>query len=139
MDSCQKNGSSLNIKSKSKFGHHRFDRGTKVYVTLPRLENLSLAGSGDIYVKGDVKGSSLQVNVAGSGQIAMQKISVDNFDVNVSGSGNLGTNRSSANSAEYKVAGSGSISSRNVMVQKALRLTLQVVAMLTLMPQKIYL
>ncbi|WP_320054210.1 head GIN domain-containing protein [uncultured Acetobacteroides sp.] len=114
----EKNGSSLNIKSKSKHGHHRFDRGTKVYVTLPRLEELSLAGSGDIYVKGDVKGGALQVNVAGSGDIAVEKVSVDIFGVNVSGSGNVKiTDRSSANRAEYKIAGSGSVSSRNVMAK----------------------
>lgn len=114
----EKNGSSLSIKSKSKFGHHHFDRETKVYVTLPRLEDLSLAGSGDIYVKGDVKGASLLVNVAGSGDIAIERISVGNFDVNVSGSGDVKVNdRSSANNAEYKVAGSGSISSRNVMAK----------------------
>jgi len=114
----EKNGSSLNIKSKSKFGHHRFDRETKLYVTLPRLENLSLAGSGDIYVKGEVAVNTLRINVAGSGNVTIEKVSVDNFDVNVSGSGNVKiSNRSSANSAEYKIAGSGSISSRNVVAK----------------------
>lgn len=114
----EKKGSTLIIKSKSKFGHHRFESKTKVHVTLPRLEELSLAGSGDIFVKGDLKGSSLYVSVAGSGDIAIEKITVESFKVNVSGSGDVKVgDRSTTTSAEYKIAGSGSISSRNVMAQ----------------------
>jgi hypothetical protein len=114
----EKDGSSINIKIKSKSGHHRFDGGTKIYVILPRLANLSLAGSGNIFVKGNAKGGSLSVNIAGSGSIDIERIAVDDFDVNVSGSGNIKVyENSSVNNAKYRIAGSGSIYSRTVMAK----------------------
>lgn len=112
----EKEGNSLCFKSKS--GRHHFGGDTKIFVTLPILENLSLAGSGDVNVRGDVKVSSLNVNIAGSGDIIIDKLSTDRFEANVSGSGSIKVGSgSTSNSTDYNIFGSGSISTRALIAK----------------------
>jgi len=108
----EKEGSSLVVKSKR--GNHRFDRDTRFYITMPAVENISLAGSGDITVFGDIKSDSFKANVAGSGDIRAEKVFVQKFSANVSGSGGIKIANGSASSADYNIAGSGTISARGL-------------------------
>lgn len=118
----EKNGNSLYIKSKS--GRHHYDSDTKIFITLPKLENLSLAGSGDVNVRGEVSGNSLNVNIAGSGDINLDRIATDSFDASISGSGSVSVgDGSKSNSADYKIFGSGSISTR-ALVAKIVRVNI---------------
>lgn len=105
----EKNGNSLILKSKS--GRHRFDSDTKTYVSLPKLSMISSAGSGRINVNDVVKGESLEVSLAGSGEIQLQAVDLGEISVSVAGSGNVKVEEhSKVNLGVYKIAGSGNIS-----------------------------
>lgn len=105
----EKNGNSLILKSKS--GRHRFDSDTKIYVSLPKLSMISSAGSGRINVNDVVKGESLEVSLAGSGEIQLQAVDLGEISVSVAGSGNVKVGEhSKVNLGVYKIAGSGNIS-----------------------------
>jgi len=105
----EKSGNSLILKSKSR--RHRFDSDTKIYVSLPKLSMISSAGSGRINVNDVVKGESLEVSLAGSGEIQLQAVDLGEISVSVAGSGNVKVEEhSKVNLGVYKIAGSGNIS-----------------------------
>jgi len=112
--------------------------GIDIYITIPMIEELSVAGSGSIIGKtefnnlddlevsiagsGDVdlsgSGDDLEVSVAGSGDVDMAGFVVDNCEVNVSGS--LQVSIAGSGDVKYKgnpdkvkssIAGSGDVRS----------------------------
>lgn len=116
----EKDGSSLILKTNRKFLPHRFNKETKIFVTLPALEKASIAGSGDIYVRGCVTGNSFSISIAGSGDVAVEKLTVDKFSVSIAGSGDVEVkSKSTAAACSYTVAGSGDIECRNVVAREA--------------------
>ncbi len=117
---------SLNIKWK-KGVNIRTSKNTTVTVHFKNIKSLALAGSGDIISKDIIKGNSLKMAVAGSGDI---KIDMDvqmgqaaisgsgdiklsgkatEFEAAVSGSGDVDAYDLKTEKAELKIAGSGSI------------------------------
>lgn len=80
-----------------------------VYVTLPNLSKVNVAGSADFEADGKVKASSLSLNVAGSGDIDMKSVECDNLTASVAGSGDIDIDRLKAQNASLSVAGSGDV------------------------------
>jgi len=102
-------------------------KGIKVFVPVEQIDQVSLAGSGDIYSgltlksetmevslagSGDIKLSSeskrLQLNVAGSGDIKMSG-RTENLEANVAGSGDISAYELKANNVKASIAGSGDV------------------------------
>lgn len=101
--------------------------GIDIYITMPTIEELSVAGSGSIIGKtdfndlddikvsiagsGDVdlsgSGEDLEVSVAGSGDVDMVGFVVDNCEVSIAGSGDCEVNVSG--SLQVSIAGSGDV------------------------------
>ena len=101
--------------------------GIDIYITIPTIEELSVAGSGSIIGKtkfnnlddlevsiagsGDVdlsgSGEDLEVSVAGSGDVDMASFVVDNCEVSIAGSGDCEVNVSG--SLQVSIAGSGDV------------------------------
>ncbi len=99
----------------------------KFYITLPELEGISLAGSGDVTGEtafggintlelniagsGDIKleaeARSIEANIAGSGDVELSG-SADNMQISIMGSGNVNAAKLSLQRAEISIAGSGS-------------------------------
>jgi len=119
-------GGSLKIKWK-KGTNIRTTKSTQVTVHFKEINSLAMSGSGDITSKDVIKGNSLDMAVAGSGDI---KLSMDvqkaqsaisgsgdielsgkatEFEAAVSGSGDIEAYDLKTEKAELKVAGSGSI------------------------------
>ncbi|MBT2135252.1 DUF2807 domain-containing protein [Croceibacterium sp. LX-88] len=82
------------------------------YVTLPRIEAASLAGSGNMYLD-RVQGDSFAGSVAGSGEIDIASMQVGEANFSVAGSGDL-TARGSAGRSRVSVAGSGAVHAREM-------------------------
>lgn len=97
-------------------------------ITAPSLKEVSLAGSGNIYMmsplncdkmeffvagsgnivfKEAVNVSHLELQIAGSGDINIPDLACDKLEVDVAGSGNAKIDGGSVNKAEVSVAGSG--------------------------------
>lgn len=83
-----------------------------VYVTAKSLNNLSLSGSGDMEVKGAIKGENLDTKVSGSGNMVFTA-NVNDFMGAISGSGKITAN-GSARSSEIAVSGSGDFNGKNL-------------------------
>ncbi|BAO56392.1 head GIN domain-containing protein [Nonlabens marinus] len=83
-------------------------KGIKIYVPVEQIDEVSLAGSGDIYSNLTLKSERMTISVAGSGDIKLKSES-KRLKLNVAGSGDLKMSGRTEN-LEASVAGSGDIS-----------------------------
>lgn len=81
----------------------------KVYINLPKLEGIAVAGSGDVYAQNDFSGDKLKIAMSGSGDVNMKNITYANLAVSISGSGNVTMEGGTATSADFHVSGSGNV------------------------------
>ncbi|MDB5247926.1 MAG: hypothetical protein JWQ40_2320 [Segetibacter sp.] len=119
----------LVVKSKDKVGLKTKNK-LIVYVTLTRVTNLKVSGSGNIMGDGDfsndsrtnlaVSGSGninvginsfneTKLAISGSGNITIKGKSTNNIDATISGSGNIDCSEVSCNDVFAQVSGSGNI------------------------------
>jgi len=80
----------------------------KFYVTLPKIEAVTLAGSGNIFA-GKIQATAFGISLLGSGNISNDALTVTNLDIHLSGSGNINLGTVSANQVTANIAGSGDI------------------------------
>ncbi|QCB41185.1 DUF2807 domain-containing protein [Sphingomonas sp. PAMC26645] len=124
----ERDGDTLNIgrKNGASMGWSKGAK-VKVYVTLPRLTDASVSGSGNMAVD-RVEGGGFEGGIAGSGNLDIAAIKVDvakftiagsgtahasgtarDLKVDIAGSGDLDGTRFEAQSATVEIAGSGSV------------------------------
>lgn len=81
---------------------------TEVYITMPVLNDVNIAGSGDFKASGSFSGNtSFKLNTSGSGDIQITEGSTQNFYSNIAGSGNIYALGMVAENAETISSGSG--------------------------------
>jgi len=83
-------------------------RPVKFYVTLPRLESVTLAGSGSIFA-GKVQAGAFGISLLGSGNISADALTATNLNMHLGGSGNINLGTVSASQVTADIAGSGDI------------------------------
>ncbi|WP_316842183.1 head GIN domain-containing protein [Pedobacter gandavensis] len=81
------------------------------YITIKKITNLAVSGSGSIDVEQTINTNSLDVALSGSGSIKAT-VNVQNFDAAISGSGGMNIN-GKAKKAEIAVSGSGGFSGKS--------------------------
>jgi hypothetical protein len=103
-------GSTLRIRREGNFSGRDQDRlGTAVItITMPRLTDLTLAGSGEVSAE-QLDGGNAALTLAGSGDMTIGNAIVTAIDITLAGSGDI-TLTGRADRAEVTVAGSGSVS-----------------------------
>lgn len=104
-------GDKLIIKSRSKNAHYK---GIKVFVILPEIESIDVAGSGNAIIPKQVKADNIKFNLAGSGDISAEKISALNVNVNIAGSGNIRIEGKTESLTKIEIAGSGNVYLENL-------------------------
>ncbi len=77
----------------------------RVEVTVPSLEAFSIAGSGDVEIRG-IDGTSFDARISGSGGIAAAG-RVERLDVSIQGSGDVNTRELFAEAVRVEIEGSG--------------------------------
>lgn len=87
-----------------------------IAVTMPGAREFDLLGSGNIEAPSLVERA--QVNIAGSGNVAVAKVAAERLDVNVMGSGTLSA-AGTAERLDFNVAGSGKLAGRGLKVGRA--------------------
>jgi hypothetical protein len=110
----------LQIRPRKQFSRNFDWRGLKpatYTVTLPRLTDASLAGSGDMRID-RAEGDRFAASVAGSGNLDIAALRVANANLSIAGSGSLSA-RGSATRADLSVTGSGSVRARGVTSRTA--------------------
>jgi hypothetical protein len=86
-------------------------------VTVPRLSAAKIAGSGDIAVD-KVRGSSFEGAVAGSGNLKVGAMDVQTVKLAIGGSGGVKAGSGKAQSAEYSIGGSGDLDASGIAAQE---------------------
>lgn len=99
------------------FGWSRHNK-VSVAVTVPALRGADIAGSGDISVD-KVAGDAFQGVVAGSGGIRLGQVDARQLKLAIAGSGGIEAKAGRAASAEYEIAGSGGIEAGGVVAETA--------------------
>ena len=87
-------------------------------VTVPTLRGAELAGSGDIRID-RVAGNDFDAGIAGSGNLTVGSVEVNSLKMSISGSGNAKAGSGRAKSVAYSIAGSGGIDARGVAAETA--------------------
>ncbi len=80
-------GNMLVIKTKEIY-HQDIDK-VVIYIVVPEIKRLMVAGSGDIISQTSFKTDEVTLKVSGSGTIRIQQLDVINADIDISGSGNV--------------------------------------------------
>lgn len=89
--------------------HDRAESDLTVHVTMPAIEEVSLAGSGDIVADNDWTIKNLEISLAGSGDMVFRKLTGDKVEVSIAGSGDVIALGGALQHAEFSVAGSGNV------------------------------
>lgn len=92
-------------------------RGTKVFVTMPRIVGAQVGGSGDIAID-HVDGDRFDGAVGGSGDLTIHALKVGALSLAAAGSGDI-TLTGEARSLKVSAAGSGAVDARHVRAGSA--------------------
>lgn len=102
-------GGVLRIRSKNKTGFKTKSK-LMVYVSLTKLTELRVSGSGNIIGSGDFSNDGkTDIAVSGSGNINVGMNSFSETKISISGSGNVSLKGKSTNNIDATVSGSGNI------------------------------
>jgi hypothetical protein len=83
-------------------------RPVKFYVSLPEVEALTLAGSGNV-LAGDLQTEDLRLSLLGSGNVSTGDLDSAALDVNLAGSGDIRLQTVSASEVTLAILGSGNV------------------------------
>jgi len=78
----------LTIQPKDGRSFRRPMPSTTLHITMPRLETVSLAGSGNVSVD-RIEGDHFKASIAGSGELAIAALQVDSADFSIAGAGDV--------------------------------------------------
>jgi hypothetical protein len=86
-------------------------------ITVPQLSGAEIAGSGDINVD-KVSGPAFTGSVAGSGDVDVGAMDVQSLKLQIGGSGDIKAGAGKAQSGEYQIGGSGDIDASGIQTQQ---------------------
>jgi hypothetical protein len=109
------NGKSLKIKTDSWINFGWKDLKVKIYITMPNVEGLTVAGSGDIQALTPIKAQSLFIRVSGSGDVSIPNLEVQILESSISGSGDVTVSgKGTAQEARVRISGSGDVDLKGI-------------------------
>jgi len=92
----------------------------KIYVTMPEVKRLYLAGSGNIKARTPVNGDKIDLAVSGSGDIAIDHLSANIVNIKISGSGDIRVaGEKTVDAQEIAISGSGDVLNKDLSCKKA--------------------
>ena len=96
-----------------------FGRNSKatVAVSVPMLSEAAIAGSGGIAID-KISGTSFKGEIAGSGDLRLAAVDAGDVELSIAGSGGV-TAAGKAKSVKYEIAGSGDIDARGLVAETA--------------------
>ena len=80
-------------------------RPVNFYVTLPKIEAITLAGSGNIFA-GKLQAGAFGIYLPGSGNISTDGLAASDLDIRLGGSGNINLGTVSASQVNANIGGS---------------------------------
>ncbi|MES2055641.1 MAG: head GIN domain-containing protein [Pseudomonadota bacterium] len=115
----EKIGTTLKVGriNSSSFNWDGDHKGVKVFVTMPRIAGAGIAGSGDMAID-RIDGQSFAGETAGSGNMTIAALNVQTGKFSTAGSGDMSV-AGTAKQLSMKIAGSGDIDAGGVKAQGA--------------------
>lgn len=113
----EREGSTLKVGRVRDAGWNWGGGRARIFVTLPRLAEAAIAGSGDMAID-RVEGASFKAEGAGSGSLSVGALRVDRADVSLAGSGNVKL-AGSARALSVSIAGSGDVDAGGLTASQA--------------------
>lgn len=110
----------LQVNMKKNVNIQGGERRLKVIASSPSLTNVDIQGSGDVDLKGLIKGSNIKLNVMGSGDINAENLQYTNVSAVVKGSGDIALKNVQASGVLAEVHGSGDIDMKGAALQATL-------------------
>ncbi len=104
-------------KGKWSFGWRKDRAPVTVHVSVPSLTGAEIAGSGDMKID-KIEGGDFAGEIAGSGAIELASLRARNASFAIAGSGGVSA-RGSAETADFEIAGSGDIRAGGLEVKRA--------------------
>jgi len=92
-------------------------KGVKIFVTMPRIADASIAGSGDMAID-RIEGQSFDGSSAGAGNLDIAAINVEKASLSIAGAGDINL-KGNAKTLTVDIAGSGSIDAPGLTAQGA--------------------
>ncbi|NOQ73421.1 MAG: hypothetical protein GQ574_15555 [Crocinitomix sp.] len=87
----------------------------KVYITLPELKDLSISGSGDVFIPNKMTSDDLELDISGSGSLEIDSLFVNHVEMVISGSGDVMlTAMDTIETETIDISGSGEVRAFNV-------------------------
>ena len=86
-------------------------------VTVPQLKGAEIAGSGDINID-KVAGQDFTGTVAGSGDLGVGAMDVQSLKLSIGGAGDIRAGAGKAQTGEYRIAGSGDLDASGIQTQQ---------------------
>ncbi len=96
----------LKIYTKNNFSHLG---DIVILVTVKELNTLSVAGSGDVVFKTELKSSDFTINLSGSSDMICEGLSVKSTSISLSGSGDIRLGGINKGNLTIRIAGSGDV------------------------------
>ena len=90
-----------------------------VYVTSPDLTDVTMKGSGDLDIEGNVDTDNLNVTLVGSGDADIHKIVCDNVKFDMRGSGDADIRSIDCSNVTFEVRGSGDLDAGSIDCKRA--------------------
>ena len=87
-------------------------------VTVPSLRGAELAGAGDIRID-RIKGDRFEGQINGAGDLHVDTVEVGSLKLAISGAGNATAKSGSARTVDYSIAGAGDINAKDVKSETA--------------------
>lgn len=102
-------GDTLMIRPRDGFnwGNWRSLNGATFYVTMPRLDGVAVAGSGDVRID-RIEGERFEGTIAGSGELLIAAMEVDEADFKIGGGGNVSA-AGTARETQVAIGASGDV------------------------------
>jgi hypothetical protein len=102
-------GGRLRIGTEDKwFSRNSKEEKITVYITVPKIEAVAVSGSGNIIGQSIIKANDLNLNVSGSGSMALEYDASGDVNADVSGSGTLDV-KGNSKDFDSDVSGSGRV------------------------------
>ena len=78
-------------------------------VTMPAITGVTLNGSPDADIHGNITGSNFDLQISGAASVSIDNLNVDNFSSHVSGTADIEVKGGSVKKASYALSGTGDI------------------------------
>ena len=112
-------GKTLEISTEKDNPFYGSSPDVDIYVTSPKLSRISLAGSSDFKSESNIKAESMDIDIAGSGDVNLKSLESGNCAISIAGSGDVDIDHLTLRKLTAETAGSGNIDLQNADIDMA--------------------